>query len=404
MLPKAPPREPGLGFLYIPPYRVVGTSIAGEATTTMIPELDVVFDLGMCPRAMLPAKYVCISHGHMDHIGGLAYYCSQRYFQGMGPGNIICPAEIAPAIAKMMDGYIDLERQKTPYNLIPLKPEETFEIKNNLFVRAFALEHTVPTNGYTIVEKRSKLKQEYVGLPQEKLTELKAAGEEITRWLEIPLVANVFDTGPCPALVREDVRNAQVILTECTFFEPDDRPRAKVGMHLHVNDLVEWLKVCECQAMVVGHVSRRTNLAIAKANLMKILGREKADKVHFLMDGKANKERFERQLMDAGEHPLQVKGGGKFGAGPFRSREGDSRGPGGPGGGGGGFRGGGGGGGGYRGGPPRGPGGGMGGGGGSAGAGGPPPSPGVRTGPPGGIAGPRPAGPRPTSPGQGPTP
>jgi ribonuclease Z len=320
MLPKPPAREPGLGFLYVPPYRIVGTSIAGEATSIMIPELDVCFDLGVCPRPMLPAKYVCISHGHMDHIGGLAYYCSQRYFQGMGPGNIICPKAIAPAIRRMMEGYIDLERQKTPFNLIELEPEETHEIKNNTFVRAFALEHTVPTYGYSVFERRSKLKDEYVGLPQEKLTELKGQGVEITRWLEIPLAAYVFDTVPTPALVREDVRKASVILAETTFFEPDDRQRAKIGMHLHVADLVEWLRFVECQAMIIGHVSRRTNLAIARANLVKALGRDKAAKVHFLMDGKANKERFERQLMDAGEHPLQVKGGGKFGAGPFRGK------------------------------------------------------------------------------------
>jgi len=328
MLPKPPPRDNGLGFLFLPPYRVAGTSVAGEATSIMVPELDVTFDLGICPRAMLPSKYVCISHGHMDHIGGLAYWCSQRYFQGMGVGNIICPEPIAPAIQRMLEGYNDLERQKTPYNLIPLKPEGTHEIKNNVFVRAFALEHTAPTFGYSVIERRSKLKDEFVGLPQEKLTELKSQGTEITRWLEIPLVAYVYDTVPVPAMVREDVRKAQLILCECTFFEPGDRARAKVGMHLHVSDIVEWLKVAECQAMVIGHVSRRTNLAIAKSFLVQALGKEKADRVHFLMDGKANKERFERQLLDAGEHPTPVRGGGKFGAGPFRGRQGDARGPG----------------------------------------------------------------------------
>ena len=123
MLPNPPAREPALNFIFVPPYRIVGTSVAGEATTIMIPELDICFDLGSCPRAMLPAKWVAISHGHMDHIGGLAYWCSQRNFQGMGPGNIICPAAIAPAIQKMLEGYQDLERQKTPFKIHPLEPE-----------------------------------------------------------------------------------------------------------------------------------------------------------------------------------------------------------------------------------------------------------------------------------------
>ena len=71
MIPKPPPREGSLGFYYIPPYRVQGFSIAGEVTTIQIPELDVCFDMGQCPRAALSAKYCAISHGHMDHIGGL---------------------------------------------------------------------------------------------------------------------------------------------------------------------------------------------------------------------------------------------------------------------------------------------------------------------------------------------
>jgi ribonuclease Z len=306
MLPKPPPKESQLGFLYLPPYRIVGTSVAGEQTCIMIPELDVCFDMGFCPRPALAMKYVAISHGHMDHIGGLAYWCSQRHFQGMGPGNIICPASIAPAIQKMMEGYIDLERQKTPFNIIPIEAEGTVEIKNNIFLRGFPVEHTTTTFGYSIFERRTKLKPELVGLPQEKLTEMRAKGEEITRTLYIPLIAYVMDTSPGPALVREDVRKAQILITECTFFEPDTRERAKVGMHLHVKDLAEWMRVLECQKVVVGHISRRTHLVEARKQLMTELGRQKAEKVELLMDAKANKERYERQQMDAGEHPTQT--------------------------------------------------------------------------------------------------
>ena len=91
MIPKPPPRDGSLGFLFIPPYRVQGTSVAGEATCVQVPELDICFDMGSCPRAMLASKYVALSHGHMDHIGGLAYYCEPAPVPGHGAeGTIVC--------------------------------------------------------------------------------------------------------------------------------------------------------------------------------------------------------------------------------------------------------------------------------------------------------------------------
>jgi ribonuclease Z len=299
MLPKPPPRESSLGFLYLPPFRVQGISVAGEMTTVQVPEMDVTFDIGCCPRAMLASKYVALSHGHMDHSGALAYYCSQRRFQGMGSGHIICDKRIAPAVHKMMAGFVDLEQQKTPYEVIELEPNGQVMIKNSIYLRGFETEHTAPSFGYVIIEKRTKLKPEYVDFPQEKLKELKDRGVEITRTLEIPLIAYLGDTGPGPHLVREDVRKAQVIISECTFFEPDHKERAKVGMHLHVDDLAEWLRVAECQAFVLTHISRRTPLGYARDRVFEVAGPKLARKVFLLMDYRANKERYERQLFDA---------------------------------------------------------------------------------------------------------
>lgn len=300
MIPKPPPREPSLGFLYIPPYRVQGVSIAGEATSVMVPELDICFDAGVCPRAMLASKYMAISHGHMDHVGSLAYYCSQRRFQGMGDATIVCDPRIAPAIRGMMAGFVDLERQKTPFDIIELEPETgQLEIKNNVFLTSFVTDHNCPSVGYSIVEHRSKLKPEYTDLSQEKLTELKQRGVEITRILNIPLVAYIGDTLPGPHLLREDVRKAKIIITECTFFEKDHRSRAKAGQHMHVEDIAEWLRVCECEAMVITHVSRRTHLGFARDTLAQLAGTQLVEKVHFLMDSRSNRDRYEKQVEQA---------------------------------------------------------------------------------------------------------
>lgn len=298
MLPKPPAREPTLGFLYIPPYRVQGISIAGEVTCVQIPELDVCFDMGACPRAVLASAYVAVSHGHMDHIGALAYFCSQRRFQGIGTARIVADARLAPAIRAMMAGFVELEQQITPYELIPLEPDQPLEIKNNVLLRGFPLEHTSPTFGYSIVERRSKLKPELLDLPQEKLRELKARGVEITRTLEVPQVAYFGDTAPGPHLLRPDVLHARVVICECTFFDPEHKARSRVGMHMHLDDVVEWLPLLDAEALVLTHVSRRTNLAQARQQLDDRLG-ERARRVLFLMDHRHNRERYARQVREA---------------------------------------------------------------------------------------------------------
>lgn len=299
MLPKPPPREGPLGFVYVPPFRVQGMSIAGEATCIQVPELDVCFDMGACPRPALACPFVAVSHGHMDHIGALAYYCSQRRFQGMGSGAILCDERLEKPVRQMMQGFIDLEQQVTPYELTPLAPEQELQIKSNTVIRGFHTEHTSPSMGFSIIEKRSKLKPEFADYPQEKLRELKGRGVEITRILDVPLVAYMGDTAPGPHLVREDVRKAQVIVCECTFVEPDHRERARVGMHIHLDDVVEWLRVLECQALVLTHLSRRSNLAQARKRLGEALGDDPAREVLFLMDHRVNRQRYERQLAQA---------------------------------------------------------------------------------------------------------
>ena len=194
MLPKAPPRTGQVGFLYVPPYRVQGISVAGEQTVVQIPELDVSFDIGMCPRIALSSPYVALSHGHMDHVGGLPYYFSQRMFQKMGVGKCVCHPALAEPIDAMMRSWVALEGQQTPYEIIPLEPDQQIEVKNNIYLRAIEVSHAAGSLAYALVEHRSKLRQEYLDLPQERLRQLKNEGVEITRSLEIPLVAYTGDT------------------------------------------------------------------------------------------------------------------------------------------------------------------------------------------------------------------
>ena len=300
MLPKMPPRRGQVGFLYVPPYRVQGLSVAGEQTVVQVPELDVVFDIGMCPRIALASPYVALSHGHMDHVGGLPYYFSQRMFQRMGVGTCVCHTKLARPLKRMIESWIELEQQRTQHRIVGLEPDQEIEVKNNIFLRAIEVSHTVPSLGYAIIERRSKLRDEFRELPQEKLRELKSQGVEITRVLEIPLIAYTGDTEYGPFLYRDEFAKAKTVITECTFFDPDHRSRASVGKHLHVDDVISLLDVWEAESVILVHLSRRTHLPLVRAHLDEKIRDEHLGRVHVLMDHRANRERYERQMIEVG--------------------------------------------------------------------------------------------------------
>lgn len=312
MLPSPPAREGQLGFLYLPPYRVQGISVAGEQTVIQIPELDVAFDIGQCTRAVLSVPTIALSHAHMDHVGGLPYWFSQRYFQKIGGethmpdktgdakpkppvGRCVCHPELEQPLRGMMRAWEPLERQRTPFDIVPLAPEQSLELKNNILLRAIETRHTVPSLGFAVLERRSKLKDEYRDFPQEKLRELRSRGVEITRQMEIPLVAYSGDTAPGEYLVRDEFADAKIVIAECTFFEPDHGERARTGMHMHIDDIVRLLPVWKADAIVLVHASRRTTIHYARERIAALAGSH-ADRIHLLMDHRTNRMRYEAQL------------------------------------------------------------------------------------------------------------
>ena len=68
---------------------IIGYSVAAEETVVAMPQLDVCFDIGKAPDQVIPINNVLITHGHIDHAAGIAYYLSHRNFCQMKPGTIL---------------------------------------------------------------------------------------------------------------------------------------------------------------------------------------------------------------------------------------------------------------------------------------------------------------------------
>jgi ribonuclease Z len=272
-----------------PQYSIIGYSMAGEETVVQVPEMNVCFDVGRSPPFCLSSDYMCVTHGHMDHVAGIAYYLSQKQFQGMKPGTVFVPEDLERPLRRLLDVWRDIERQDTPHTIIPMRPDHLHEIRRDFGIRAVATHHGTSSLGYVLVSIREKLKPEYVTKNGEELAQLRADGVNIQYRVEVPIIAFLGDTSAGPVFEHPDVVNAELLITECTFFDPDHKSRAKAGKHLHVEQLARILPRLKNKHVVICHVSRRTGVRRAKHLLRKAVHEELLANVHFLMDFEQSK-------------------------------------------------------------------------------------------------------------------
>jgi len=288
--------------------RVLGSSLAGEETFVVVPEMNLVFDVGRAPREAVTVDNVLLSHGHMDHAAGVAYYFAQRMFIDNRPGNVYLPEQLVEPIRRLLRVWADIDGHEPPANVHGARPGEDIVLRRDLIVRPFKVNHpcrrhdrsVVESLGFAAIEVRRKLKEEYRDLTGPQIVELKKQGVEITNRIELPLVTYCGDTAPGGFLDLDCVRQAKVLLLECTFVEPDHRDRARAGYHMHITDLREVMRHLKNERVVLTHLSRRTALAEAKSVLRQELGADADERVTFLMDARRRGRRQHRREGNGG--------------------------------------------------------------------------------------------------------
>lgn len=277
--------------LTIDDIELVGHSLAGEETFLILPLHNVGFDVGRCPREVLTVDHIFLSHGHMDHAAGAAYYFSQRMFIDNAPGHLYAPAPLVGPLEELLRLWGRIDGREPPAHLHAAEPGVDIEVRRGLLMRPFEVNHACRSGrtrfnalGFTLIEVRQKLKDEYQGLMGPQIVELKKKGVEVTRRVEMPLVTYTGDTGPGDFLSLDYVRQSKLLLMECTFVDPEHIERARAGNHMHVGYLRDIIPDLANERIVLTHLTRRTPLHIAKKALQRELGGADLSRVSFLAE------------------------------------------------------------------------------------------------------------------------
>jgi len=236
---------------------IEGVSIAGHESFYKLPGFRTLLEFGRAPDDVVGYATVCVTHGHLDHMAGLAHHASRRRLGGLPPARVLVPAAAADDVVAWLAASERLENVEYGVELVASSPGDRVRLRNDLELRVLPGRHRVPTVGYLFSEVRHKLLPELEGLSGTEIAQRRARGETVVRREEIPLLAYPGDCSPDVFDAAPELFRARVLLIECSFLLPEDVERAREYAHIHVADLVARADLFQNEAIVLTHFSQR---------------------------------------------------------------------------------------------------------------------------------------------------
>lgn len=240
------------------PLSLSGVSVAGLETAIEVPSLRLVLDMGRCTHTAVNQKWVLVSHGHLDHIGAIAQHAARRALMKMPVGVYLVPHAIHPIVERLFNAAGELDGHAIPRQLVPLEPGQDFELSGGRFVRPFATFHRVPSQGYTVWERRHRLRAEFQGLPGPELGRLRAQGVKLDEAREVAVLAFTGDTRIEVIERTPELANVDTLVMETSFI--DERvgvEEARAMGHIHLDEVVARHQLFRNRDVVFTHFSAR---------------------------------------------------------------------------------------------------------------------------------------------------
>lgn len=238
--------------------KLQGVSVAGLETCLEVPELRLVLDMGRCTRAAIQQPLVLLSHGHLDHIGAVAQHAARRSMMHMGESTYVVPKSISNDVQELFNAAGRLDGQVIPRRVIALEPGETFQLSKQRWLRPFQTYHRVPSQGYTVWERRHHLRPEFRGLAPTELARLRERGVDLNEGDDVPLLSFTGDTRVEVLERTPELQRTMTLVIEATFLDELVSVEGARSMgHIHLSEILERAALLPPTDVVLNHFSAR---------------------------------------------------------------------------------------------------------------------------------------------------
>jgi ribonuclease Z len=239
-------------------YTIRGVSVGGVYTALIVPELGAMLDVGLAPRSFAGAARLFLSHGHVDHVGGLLSFLGLRGLVGHTQRlEVFLPAAIVADVENLLRAATPLQRFPLDITAVPMEPGQVVALRGDLRVRAFRTFHPVPSLGFQFLRRVKKLRPELAHLPGPEIARRRLAGEDLFEELEHLELAYATDTLVQVLDAEPSILRSKVLILECTFLDERKSLRdARAGCHIHLDELLERAGAFANEQLVLMHFSQ----------------------------------------------------------------------------------------------------------------------------------------------------
>lgn len=270
---------------------VIAFSISALSTYALLPELNCAFDMGDCLLDAVPIERVFVTHAHGDHTRCLLRHESLRRLMGMAPATYFVPHQAEEGFKGLAQAWKALENVRDPRyqppQFHPMRAGDVVWLHRQMAAKAFLVNHTLPSLGYTVFDVRKKLLPEFKGKPGPELARMRKEGVPFEEEVWLPRVTFIGDSTIDTLYREQHVGQSRILFLEVTYLLDDDEELARQRGHTHLNDLLRFLRDCpdvlQNPHIILKHFSMRYDKNLIVHTLKSRLPAEFQERVHVLI-------------------------------------------------------------------------------------------------------------------------